>query len=175
MEGAPRVHSLGDRGGCATGAYRTPTTLDSATKTERAIAALPNTQKQTQGGCQNKGTKKHGLNERMEKNSRKRTEENGDKKSIRCRVQNTGYKDAERTQLDLTCIKQIQSEMKDALIEIKNNLQGNNSRVTEADNQINNLENKETKTATGVILVVDLQAEGPSFVCCDSAIKIEQK
>ena len=33
----------------------------------------------------------------MEKNSRKRTEENGDKKSIRCRVQNTGYKDAERT------------------------------------------------------------------------------
>ena len=46
--------------------------------------------------------------------------------------------------------------MKDTLTEIKNNLQGNNSRVTEADNQINNLENKETKTATGVILVVDL-------------------
>ena len=57
---------------------------------------------------------------------------------------------------DLNNTKKIQSEMKDTLTEIKNNLQGNNSRVTEADNQINNLENKETKTATGVILVVDL-------------------
>ena len=30
---------------------------------------------------------------------------------------------------DLSSIKKIQSEMKDSLIEIKNNLQGNNSRV----------------------------------------------
>ena len=37
----------------------------------------------------------------------------------------------------------IQSEMKDTLIEIKNNLQGNNSRRDEAKNQINDLENKE--------------------------------
>ena len=35
--------------------------------------------------------------------------------------------------------------MKDTLIEIKNNLQGNNSRVDEAENQINNLEHKEAK------------------------------
>ena len=35
--------------------------------------------------------------------------------------------------------------MKDTLIEIKNNLQGNNSRVDEAENQINDLEWKETK------------------------------
>ena len=34
--------------------------------------------------------------------------------------------------------------MKDTLIEIKNNLQGN-SRVGEAKNQINDLEHKETK------------------------------
>ena len=33
--------------------------------------------------------------------------------------------------------------MKDTLIEIKNNLQGNNSRVDEAENQINDLEHKE--------------------------------
>ena len=33
--------------------------------------------------------------------------------------------------------------MKDTLIEIKNNLQGNNSRLDEADNQINDLEHKE--------------------------------
>ena len=35
--------------------------------------------------------------------------------------------------------------MKDSLIEIKNNLQGNNSRVDEAENQINDLEHKEAK------------------------------
>ena len=35
--------------------------------------------------------------------------------------------------------------MKDSLIEIKNNLEGNNSRVDEAENQINDLEHKEAK------------------------------
>ena len=35
--------------------------------------------------------------------------------------------------------------MKDSLIEIKNSLQGNNSRVDEAENQINDLEHKEAK------------------------------
>ena len=35
--------------------------------------------------------------------------------------------------------------MKDTLIEIKNNLQGNNSRVDEAKNQINDWEHKEAK------------------------------
>ena len=34
--------------------------------------------------------------------------------------------------------------MKDTLIEIKNNLQGNNSRADEAENQISDLEHKET-------------------------------
>ena len=47
---------------------------------------------------------------------------------------------------DLNSIKKIQSEMKDTLIEIKNNVPGNNSRVDEAENQIKNLERKETKT-----------------------------
>ena len=46
---------------------------------------------------------------------------------------------------DLNSIKNIQSEMKDTLIEIKNNLQGDNSRVDEAKNQINDLEHKEAK------------------------------
>ena len=44
---------------------------------------------------------------------------------------------------DLKSIKKIQSEMKDTLIEIKNNLQGNNSAVDEVKNQINELEHKE--------------------------------
>ena len=35
--------------------------------------------------------------------------------------------------------------MKDTLIEIKNNLQGNNGNVDEAENQINDLEHKEAK------------------------------
>ena len=35
---------------------------------------------------------------------------------------------------NLNSIKQIESEMKDTLIEIKNNLQGNNSKVDKAKN-----------------------------------------
>ena len=40
---------------------------------------------------------------------------------------------------DLSSIKKIQSEMKDSLVEIKKNLWGNNSRVNETENQINDL------------------------------------
>ena len=68
-----------------------------------------------------------------------------DKESIWCRVQNIGYKDAQELSEDLNSIKQIQSEMKDILIEIKNNLWGNNSRMHEAKNEINDLEHKEPK------------------------------
>ena len=46
---------------------------------------------------------------------------------------------------DLSRIKRNQSEMKDTLIEIKNNLQGNNSRGNETKNQINDLAYKEAK------------------------------
>ena len=46
---------------------------------------------------------------------------------------------------DLKSIKKIQSEMKDSLTEIKNNLQGSNSRVNEAENQIDDLDHKEAK------------------------------
>ena len=46
---------------------------------------------------------------------------------------------------DLNSIKKIQSETKDTLVEMKNNLQGNNSRVDEAENQINDLKHKEAK------------------------------
>ena len=47
------------------------------------IAALPNTLKQTQGGCQNEKTNNHGLNERREQNFKKRTKQNTDKKDTR--------------------------------------------------------------------------------------------
>ena len=76
-----------------------------------------------------------------------RTKPDVDKQSIRCRIQNTGYKDAQRTypSKDLNSINKIQSEMKYMLLEIKNNLQGNNSRVIKTKNQFNDLEHKETK------------------------------
>ena len=43
-------------------------------------------------------------------------------------------------------IENAQSEMKYTLTEPKSNLQGINSRVSEAENQISNLEYKETKS-----------------------------
>ena len=46
---------------------------------------------------------------------------------------------------DLNSIKKIHSEMKDTLIEIKNNLKGINSKVDEAENQITDLKHKEAK------------------------------
>ena len=46
---------------------------------------------------------------------------------------------------DLNSIKNIQSVTKGTLIAVKNNLQGNNSRVDEAKNQINDLEHKEAE------------------------------
>ena len=46
---------------------------------------------------------------------------------------------------DLSSLRKIQSEMKKTLIEVKNNLQGINSKVDAAENQSNNMEHKETK------------------------------
>ena len=55
-------------------------------------AVLPNTQKQTQGGCQIQEVKKYGPNEKTEQNPRKRIKGNGDNQPIRYRVQNTDDK-----------------------------------------------------------------------------------
>ena len=46
---------------------------------------------------------------------------------------------------DLSSMKNTQSETKGTVTEIKNSLQGNNSRVYEAENQICDLEHKEAK------------------------------
>ena len=46
---------------------------------------------------------------------------------------------------DFNSMNKIHSETKDPLIEIKNNLQGNNRTVDEAEHQINDLEQKEAK------------------------------
>ena len=68
---------------------------------------------------------------------------------MRCSVQNTGYKGAERTwkynsiKKGIETTKKNQSEMKDTVIKVKSNLQGLNSKVDEAKNSIINLEYKE--------------------------------
>ena len=46
---------------------------------------------------------------------------------------------------ELNSIKKIESVTKDTLIEIKDNLQGSNSRVEEAENQISDLKHKKAK------------------------------
>ena len=46
---------------------------------------------------------------------------------------------------DPNSIKKIQSEIMDTLIEIKNNLQRNKSRVDKAENEINDWEDEEAK------------------------------
>ena len=109
------------------------------------IAAPPDTQTQTQGGCQHKKTKKHGPDERTDQNSRKRTKQNGDKQSITAEFTTLFIILLKELSEDFNSIKKIQLEMKDSLTEIKNNLQGNNSRVDEAQNQINYLEHREPK------------------------------
>ena len=40
---------------------------------------------------------KHGPNERTDENSTKRAKQNGDKQSIKCKVQDTCYKDGQGT------------------------------------------------------------------------------
>ena len=47
----------------------------------------------------------------------------------------------------MEAINKNQSEMKETLIKIKNNLQGINSRIDEAENQISDLEYKKVKNA----------------------------
>ena len=49
---------------------------------------------------------------------------------------------------DLSNMKKTQSETKDMLIEIKNNLQGNNSRVDGAKNQIHDWNTWKQKTTS---------------------------
>ena len=80
---------------------------------------------------------------KREKKPRKTTKQNRDNQPIRCRVQNTGVQDAERTHEDGNCMKKIQADMKATLSEIEKNLQGTNSEGEEASIQSNDLEHKE--------------------------------
>ena len=56
--------------------------------------------------------KKYGPNERTDQNSIKRTTQNGDKQSVRCRIQATGHTDTEGLWY-FNSIQRTQAEMKD--------------------------------------------------------------
>ena len=76
----------------------------------------------------------------MDQNSRKRAKQNGDKQPIRCRVQILIIRIPKELTEYFNNIKKTQAEMKVTISEIKKNLQGINSGVDEAENQINDLE-----------------------------------
>ena len=57
--------------------------------------------------------KKHGPNERTAQISRKRTKQNGDKQSIRCRVQTLVIRMLKELSEDFSSIKKIQPETKE--------------------------------------------------------------
>ena len=86
-------------------------------------AALPNIQTQTQRSCQNDETKKNGPNERTEQKSGKSTKWKGYKQPIRCRVQNTSYKDAQTNHWVLQQHKKDPGR-NEGLSKIKKNPQG---------------------------------------------------
>ena len=74
------------------------------------------------------------------------TPQNGGEPSIRCRIQNTGYQDAQGTHCVLQQYKKDPGRNQSYTSEIKKTLQEINSGVDEAENQINDLEHKEEKT-----------------------------
>ena len=65
----------------------------------------------------------------------------------------------------LNNIKKIQSQMKDTLSEIKNNLQGNNSRMNKAKYQISDLEYKETKKQQIRTIILRRKSKKPQGQC----------
>ena len=91
------------------------------------------------------------LNERIEQNSRKKTKQNGDKQSTGCREfighrminEVRGRVDELRTSNSMKRGRETitkETEMKDTVTKMMNNLQGTNSGVDEAKNQISSLE-----------------------------------
>ena len=118
--GTPWAPSLVYRRGHATGPCRTPYYIRPLYQ-DRVIAAPPNTQKQTQGSCQNEETTMAQMKEQIKT----------PKKELNKREIST-LSDAEFSKLfirilkelseDLSSIQKIQSETKDTLTEIKDNL-----------------------------------------------------
>ena len=143
-EGTPSVPSLGDRGGCCHWTlqdtyYIRPHYQD----TESKQLYLIYRNKHREAAKQE--TKKHAHMKEQIKTPEKELNEleisnlsDGQFKTVFIRT-------LKELSEDPRSIKKIHSEMKGTLIEIKNNFQGNNSRMDEAKNQLNDLEHKEAK------------------------------
>ena len=135
---------MGDKGGCATGPYRTHTALGHTTKTESKQLYLIHRNKHREAAKM-----------RRQRNvaQMKKQVQFSEKGLYKKEISNLSYakfktlviRMLKKLSEDLSSIKKIQSETKGTLIEIKNNLQGNSSRVGEAENQINDMEYKEAK------------------------------
>ena len=82
--------------------------------------------------------------ERTGQNARKRTKQNG-KKLSDAEFKTQVIRRLKKLSENLNSIKKTQTEVRDALIKIKSNLQGNSGRVDEAKNHINNVKCKEAK------------------------------
>ena len=82
-------------------------------------------------------TKKYGPNGRTDQSSKNRTKQQRDSQLIRCTVQNTGNQDAHRIG-EYGC--KIEEKLKAMKSEIKENIQGTNSKGKEIGTQINDLE-----------------------------------
>ena len=142
MKGAPQISSLGDRGGCAIGPYRIPTILGpyyQDTESKQLYLIHRNKHREAAKMSNMAQMKEQIKTPEKELNEMKISNLSGAEfKILVIRM----LKDLSE---DLISIKKIQSERRDTLIAINNNLQGNNSRVDEAENQINDLEHKSKK------------------------------
>ena len=72
------------------------------------VAALPNTEKQTQGGCQNEETKKYGPNKRTKQNSKKELNKMGISNLSDAEFKTLVIRMLKELSEDLSCIKKIQ-------------------------------------------------------------------
>ena len=107
---------------------------------------MPNTQKQTQGGCQIEETKKYGPNERTEQTPEKELNEMEIKNLSEAEFKTLVSRMLRELIGYFNSIKKTQAEMKVTLSEIKKNSQGTNNGRDEAKFQINDLEHKEEKS-----------------------------
>ena len=146
MKGTPCIPSLGDRGGCAIGPYRIPTILGPYYQdTESKQLYLIHKNKHREAAKTRRQRNMAQMKEQI-KTPEKELNEMEISNLSGAEFKTLVIRTLKELSKDLNSIKKIQSEMKDSLIEIKNNLQGNESRVDEAKNQINDLEHKEEKT-----------------------------
>ena len=122
--GTLHISSLGDRGGCATAPYRTLTILDHATKTESKQLYLIHRNKHREAAKMRRQRNMAQMKDQI-KTPEKELNEMEIRNLLDAEFKTLVIRMLKELSEDLNIIKKIQSEIKDTLIEIKNNLQGN--------------------------------------------------